>query len=198
MDGLSATKDLNLQGFRLKITIRWCGVDLEQGTFLVEKLLIIEDRGSQKPNSARNLVMKSSVPLFSNKGKVICLIIVFLPLGFIFWDVSNPPQRPKTTRAVTPYLDSDPGCKAIVGRRTKDGCFVAKSAEEAGAVFDIQNRREGGSIAQLQFNGRIKWLATGTRIEEVGPVRGFEITKIRPSGDSNLWFCAVSNIGLCE
>jgi hypothetical protein len=142
--------------------------------------------------------MKSSVPLFSNKGKVICLIMVFLPLGFICWDVSNPPQRSKTTMTIAPYLDSDPGCKAIVGRWMNDGCFVAKSPEEAGAVLDMQNRREGGSIAQLQFNGRIKWLSTGTRIEEVGPVRGFEITKIRPSGDSNLWFCAVSNIGLCE
>jgi len=132
--------------------------------------------------------MKSSIPLFTRRGKIILSSICLSFIALIALAVYDTEQRPQI---VSEALYVDPDCRQIHDPFFSRGCNVAVSPEDVRILKDMQ--QNGESIIKMQLTGRAKFLTEGTKIQELNSTQG--ISKIRPRGDSGMWYCLTAYVG---
>jgi hypothetical protein len=150
--------------------------------------------------------MKSSIPLFSRKGKIILLGVIGLVVGLIYLAIdTNPPQAAQPqqkTEVTTPQPRVDSNCREVIPFPGSTGTFVngayvADSIETLRIAFDMLKNNEQAPLFQLQVDEKLRWIGKGTKVSRIEGLSGYNASKIRPRGETGIWVILDKSLTYC-
>jgi hypothetical protein len=151
--------------------------------------------------------MKSSIPVFSQKGKIILLGVISLVAGLIYLTIiTSPPQaaQPQQKAEVaTPQPKVDSNCREVIpfpGATGSfvNGAYVADSIDTLRMAFDMLKNNEQDPLFKLQVDEKLRWIGKGTKVSRIEEVPGYNASKIRPRGEIGIWVILDKSLAYCR